>query len=324
MAGEPLARMVNLSTGNVVGELDATQLGFLRKHLEQESESDTSFVFVPETADWMREQGAVELANLLQKELGNAKELSLGIAPLLRDAPGRVRGRLLELGNQSPLAGYKVEAFDHHMFSDRLLGWNYSGAQGRFEVLFGEAALGHRRLSLHAETIPEVKLRITNSESIRTVTNGSIGTANDASSSFPGVGSSRSVAESVVSRGGAPPIPGGESSEAATIEDNNDDEEHDNPAGGDVAEIAAEGAMEDEAAITDAGGEVLDESVVEGEVGSITGMETEWGDIFVSGDGKLIAPVLDGAAAVCPQCGSTYDRGTATCGDCHVPLYQVS
>jgi hypothetical protein len=76
--------------------------------------------------------------------------------------------------------------------------------------------------------------------------------------------------------------------------------------------------------MAEAVGEVPDADVIEGEVGSITGMETEWGDIFVSGDGKLIAPVLDGAAAICRQCGSTYDRGTATCGDCHVPLYQLS
>jgi hypothetical protein len=319
MTGEPLARMVNLSTGNVVGELDATQLAFLRKHLEQASESDTSFVFVPETADWMREQGAKELANLLQKELGSAKELSVGIAPLLRDVPGRVRGRLLKLETQSPLAGYKVEALDHHMFSDRLLGWNYSDAQGRFEVLFGEASLGHRRLSLHAEAIPEVKLRIMNRESAGTTTI-------DGSSSFPGIGASRSVAEAVVSQGGAPPIPvGGEPSDAATtIEENNHDEEPENPADGDAEEIVAAGATENEEAITDAAGENPEAAVIEGEVGAITGMETEWGDIFVSGDGKLIAPVLDGAAAICPQCGSTYDRGIATCGDCHVPLYQLS
>src|SRR5258706_455837 len=137
LAREALARMVNLATGNVVGELDEAQLGFLRKHLQQESESDTSFLFDQEIADWMREQGAEDLANLLQKDLGSSKELSVGIAPLLRDAPGRARGRLLALENQAPLAGYKVEAFDHHMFSDRLLGWDYSDAQGWFEIQFG-------------------------------------------------------------------------------------------------------------------------------------------------------------------------------------------
>ena len=316
MTGEPVARMVNLSNGHVIGGLDAAQLGFLRKHLQQESETDTSFFFDPETAEWMREEGAAELASLLQNEMGSASELFVGIAPELRNAPGRVRGRLLALESQSPLAGYKIEALDHHLFSNRLLGWNYSDAEGRFEVPFGDTALGHRRLSSHAESQPDVKLRITNSI-------GADAPANSGSTSFPGVGGSQSAADELVTRSGAPPIQSdAELSGIATPTQNNKVDDQGSIAGGSAEDIALEDVQEEALAMSD--GDNLDDAVFEEEVGTITGMETEWGDILVTRGGKLIAPVLDGAAAICPQCGSTYDRGITTCGECHVELFSVS
>jgi hypothetical protein len=58
-----------------------------------------------------------------------------------------------------------------------------------------------------------------------------------------------------------------------------------------------------------------------GWIGIIVAMDADFGDVFISAGGKLIAPVLDPtAAAICPQCGALYRAGFSTCSDDQTPL----
>ena len=79
--------------------------------------------------------------------------------------------------------------------------------------------------------------------------------------------------------------------------------------------VDVEGDPEVELRVSDRDGEVL------GEVGIIQDMDADFGDIFVGGPSKLVAPVLDpSAAAICPNCGATYEAGVARCSDCELEL----
>jgi len=58
-----------------------------------------------------------------------------------------------------------------------------------------------------------------------------------------------------------------------------------------------------------------------GWTGVMSTMQADFGRVYVSAAGKVIAPVLDpGAAAICPACGTLFSAGTSTCSDCDVPV----
>jgi len=60
-------------------------------------------------------------------------------------------------------------------------------------------------------------------------------------------------------------------------------------------------------------------------VGTIQAREADFGDIFVSEKGELIAPVFHAeAAGICPSCGAVYRSGFPTCSDCQVPVCPLS
>ena len=245
MEDQAVVQLLNLSTGKVIAQLNDAQLKLLKAHLEQESATDTNFFIAPETVDWMRGEGAGELADRLKAVLGDSEELAVGLAPILSDAPGRVQGRLLTLETKAPLVGYKVEAYDVDVLFDDFLGWGYTDPEGRFEIRFEESAFKDRSLGVELEGDPEVKLRILDRECV--------------------------------------------------------------PLGADAEDVPVGG-----------GAKVLVSSV-----GIVRAMETDFGDIYVSQEGKVVAPVLDDAAAICPQCGATYRSGFETCSDCNVPLHHL-
>jgi hypothetical protein len=225
MIEDKIVQLVNLSTGESVARLSDAQVQELRRYFEQESVTDTNFYISPETIEFLREQGAGELADVLATALGNAQEVQVGYVPIPSTGSGYVRGRLLGLETQTPLTGYKIEAYDEDITLDDLLGWCYADSQGKFELQFDESAFKDSAM-LDVEGEPEVKLRILNVE-----------------------------------------------------------------------------------------GEKL------GWVGIVRAKEVDFGDVFVSATGKLIAPVLDpDAAAICPSCGTLYRSGFPTCSNCQVPV----
>ena len=142
---------------------------------------------------------------------------------------GQVRGRLLGLEDETPLAGYMIEAYDQDLVVDDPLGRAYADAQGKFEIRFDESAYkDFARLDLEGE--PEVRLHIVNAN----------------------------------------------------------------------------------------GQEV-------GSVGIVRSRAADFGDLFISAAGEVIAPVLDPeAAAICPRCGILYRSGFTTCSDCQVALRPLS
>jgi hypothetical protein len=83
-------------------------------------------------------------------------EVEVGYAPMRQTGAGRVRGWLLASGSQTPLTGYKIEAYDEDLTIDDLLGWCYADSQGMFELHFDESAVKDATL-LDLEGEPEVK-----------------------------------------------------------------------------------------------------------------------------------------------------------------------
>ena len=62
-----------------------------------------------------------------------------------------------------------------------------------------------------------------------------------------------------------------------------------------------------------------------GWVGLLRETELDFGDIFVSAAGKLIAPILDPTAgAICPDCGALYRAGFSLCSDDQIPLRSLA
>ncbi|MGH9862579.1 MAG: hypothetical protein ACRD35_04070 [Candidatus Acidiferrales bacterium] len=163
MAYEEEIQLLNLSTGQVIGSLNQAQFELLKKSLVQKSPYDTNFFVNPEALEILREQGAGEVADLLATALGGAEKLEIGYVPTHATRQGRVRGRLLDLASQSPLSGYKVEAYDQDILADDFLGWGYADAEGSFEIGFDESAFKPTG-QLTIEGKPEVKLRILNRE----------------------------------------------------------------------------------------------------------------------------------------------------------------
>jgi hypothetical protein len=159
MMDDTMFQLVNLSTGQIIAPLSAAHVRALTSYLEQESLTDTNFYIAPETIEFLRDQGADELARLLATALGTASGIEVGYAPMHQTGSGHVRGRLLALENQTALTGYKIEAYDEDLTTDDLLGWCYADAQGTFELYFDEAAFKDTTL-LDLEGEPEVKLHI--------------------------------------------------------------------------------------------------------------------------------------------------------------------
>jgi hypothetical protein len=58
-----------------------------------------------------------------------------------------------------------------------------------------------------------------------------------------------------------------------------------------------------------------------GWVGILRETESDFGDIFISAQGKVIAPVgCPGAASICPRCGSVFRAGFTMCDEDLTPL----
>src|SRR5438105_12402501 len=163
MTDEGTMQLWNLSTGERVATLSNLQFDSLKSLLVEESATDTSFFVTADTVEYVREQGADELATILTKVLGSVKEMEIGCARASSTGAGRVRGRLLGLEQQTPLIGYKIEAYDHDVIFDDVLGWTYVDAQGKFELRFDESAFKDPR-AFDLEGEPDVKLRILNRE----------------------------------------------------------------------------------------------------------------------------------------------------------------
>jgi hypothetical protein len=157
MVDDKTLQLINLSTGEVIARLNDAQVQDLRKYVEQESTSDTSFHITSETVESLR-----AVADLLATALGDAQEVRVGYAPI-PDGSARVRGRLLALESNSPLVGLKIETYDEDIAFDDCLGWCYSDLLGRFEFRFDEAAFKDAA-TLNIEGQPELKVRILNPE----------------------------------------------------------------------------------------------------------------------------------------------------------------
>ena len=222
MSDDRTLKLVNLGTGEVIAPLNNSQVKELTTYLEQESPTDTSFFITPETIEFLRSRGANEFADLLATALGDTQGVFVGYAPVCDSGSTRVYGRVLALESDTPLSGYKIEAFDEDIAFDDLLGWGYTDLQGRFELRFEESAFKDSPI----EGRPELELRISDL---------------------------------------------------------------------DGAEL--------------------------GWVGILREADADFGDIFISAGGKVIAPVgYPGAAAICPNCGSLYRAGFTRCKDDQVPL----
>ena len=222
MADDQTLQLVNLSTGEIIAPLSNTRVQELKKHLEQESPTDTSFYIRPETIEFLRARGADELAGLLATALGDTQSVIVGYAPICNTGSMRVHGRVLALESNSPLTGYKIEVFDEDIAFDDLLGWCYSDPRGRFALRFEESAFKDSAI----EGQPELELRVSDL---------------------------------------------------------------------DGAEL--------------------------GWVGILREADADFGDIFISASGRVIAPVAyPGSAMICPNCGSLYRAGFTTCSDDQTPL----
>jgi hypothetical protein len=83
----------------------------------------------------------------------------------------------------------------------------------------------------------------------------------------------------------------------------------------DLAPPDLEGEPELKLQISDIDGEEV------GWAGLIRDVNADFGDMFVSASGKLIAPVVyPGTRAICPKCGMLYRAGFSICSDDQVPL----
>ena len=132
-------QLMNLATGEIIAPLSQKQAQELTTYLELESPTDTSFYITPETIEFLRGQGAGELAEMLASALGVMRGIPVGYAPISETGTARVQGRVLSLESNSPLTGYKVEIYDEDVASDDLLGWCYSDSQGKFSFRFEES-----------------------------------------------------------------------------------------------------------------------------------------------------------------------------------------
>ncbi|HEU4341815.1 MAG TPA: hypothetical protein VFU31_09625, partial [Candidatus Binatia bacterium] len=83
----------------------------------------------------------------------------IGYAPLYDSGSMLLKGRLLALESNSPLAGYKIEVYDEDIVFDDRLGWCYSDPQGKFELRFEEPDFKDTAPP-DLEGKPELKLRI--------------------------------------------------------------------------------------------------------------------------------------------------------------------
>jgi hypothetical protein len=139
------AQLINLANGQPIATLSEGQLGILREHLEQESDTDTNFLLTSEMVDDLRQEGAIDLATLFGSALRDAAELRVGYAPVGGVGSDAVRGRLLDLATFAVLVGYKIEIYDHGLAFDDLIGWCYADAQGRFDYRFKASPLDDAR-----------------------------------------------------------------------------------------------------------------------------------------------------------------------------------
>jgi hypothetical protein len=81
---------------------------------------------------------------------------------------------------------------------------------------------------------------------------------------------------------------------------------------------AIEGQPELELRISDLDGAEL------GWVGILSEPDSDFGDVFISASGKVIAPVAyPGSAMICPNCGSLYRAGFTTCSEDQTPLVRL-
>ena len=163
MTDDGTIQLWDLSTGTCVTTLTNLQFNSLKSLLVEEFATDTSFFVTADTVEYVREQGADELANILAKVLGSTKEMEIGCARVSSTGAGRIRGRLLGLEQETPLIGYKIEAYDNDVIFDDVLGWTYVDAQGKFELRFDESAFKDPS-AFDLEGEPDVKLRILNRE----------------------------------------------------------------------------------------------------------------------------------------------------------------
>ena len=153
-------QLVNLSTGEAVARLDRTQVEELKKYLEIDSLTDTSFYITRETIDYLSIRDAHNLADVLATVLRDRDGMPVGYAPITT-GPGSAHGRLLTLETTTPITGYKVEVYDEDVAFDDILGWCYSNNRGEFEARFDEADFKDSAPP-DFERKPEVKLRISN------------------------------------------------------------------------------------------------------------------------------------------------------------------
>ena len=166
------AQIINLSNGRPIATLSEGQLGILREHLDQESETDTNFSITSEMVDDLRQEGAIDLATLFGSALRDAAELRVGYAPVGGVGSDAVRGRLLDLATFAALVGYKIEIYDHGLAFDELIAWCYADGQGRFDYRFKASPLDDAR---------EIELRVFDLEGKRV---GSAGALRDHQANF--------------------------------------------------------------------------------------------------------------------------------------------
>lgn len=129
-----MIRLTDRATGAVLGDVSLADFQLMRSVLTDEDLFDADYYVTADTLDLLAERGlGASTAALLRGALADWESLDLGWELPYGGMAHAVSGRVLSAGDQQPLPGLKVEAYD----GGTLLGWSFTRADGTFEVELG-------------------------------------------------------------------------------------------------------------------------------------------------------------------------------------------